>query len=171
MAYLSVIRDTGYYDDAVNVKSYETQLYRILYDINKDGSLRDVYCQPAGDYYKNALWAIDTYGFNKYDEEMFKEIEKKKAAKEKKIFERKERKRKKNWDKEYMVVYDENVPSHSLAVDKDIIKKGTVSVFIGYDRVGIYDVESGQNGCVIATSNLALVGKTVHIEVDEDAVG
>ena len=36
---------------------------------------------------------------------------------------------------------------------------------------GIYDVQGGQTGYTIATSDLTLVGKTVFIEVNEDAVG
>lgn len=171
-AYLKVIHDSGYYDDAVGCKSYETQLYRILYDVDSDGNRRDVYCVPAGDYHSKAMWAIRTYDFDKYDKKMFKEIKKKKEeAKQKLIFERKEKKRKAKWKKEYTIVYNENVPPHAVLVDSSIIKKGTVSIYEGYEMQGIYDVQGGASGYEIITSDLTLVGKTVTIEVNEGAVG
>lgn len=171
-AYLKVIHDSGYYDDAIGCKSYATQLYRILYDVDSNGNRRDVYCVPAGDYLSDAKWAIEAYGFDKYDKKMFKEIEKKKEeARQQRIFERKEKKRKAKWSKEYTMVYDSSVAPHEVVVNANIIKKGTVSIYYGYDLQGIYDVRGGESGYEIATSDLSLVGKTVTIEVCENAVG
>lgn len=171
-AYLKVIHDSGYYDDAIGCKSYETQLYRILYDVDSNGNRRDVYCVPAGDYLSKAKWAITTYGFDKYDKQMFKDIEKKKEeARQQRIFERKEKKRKAKWEKEYTMVYDPEVPAHEVVVNANIIKRGTISIYYGYDMQGIYDVKGGESGFEIATSDLSLAGKTVTIEVNEEAVG
>ena len=171
-AYLKVIHDSGYYDDAIGCKSYETQLYRILYDVDSNGNRRDVYCVPAGDYLSKAKWAITTYGFDKYDKKMFKDIEKKKEeARQQRIFERKEKKRKAKWEKEYTMVYDPEVPAHEVVVNANIIKRGTVSIYYGYDMQGIYDVKGGESGFEIATSDLSLAGKTVTIHVNEEAVG
>ena len=103
---------------------------------------------------------------------MFKDIEKKKEeTRQQRIFERKEKKRKAKWEKEYTMVYDPEVPAHEVVVNANIIKRGTVSIYYGYDMQGIYDVKGGESGFEIATSDLSLAGKTVTIHVNEEAVG
>ena len=162
IAYLKVINN-GYYKGAPGCKNYKTQLSRIL-----DGG----YCKPVGNYYSNATWAIDAYDFDKYDKAMFREIKKKKEeARKQRIFEREAKERKAKWTAPYTIVYDESVPSHAVSVDSSIIKKGTVSIWEDNMMQGIYDVQGGQTGYTIGTRDLTLVGKTVFIEVNEDAVG
>lgn len=58
MRYLKVVNN-GCYPGAPFASNYETQLYSIL-----DGG----YCEPVGNYYCNAVWSIERYGFDKYDE-------------------------------------------------------------------------------------------------------
>ena len=192
-AYLKVIRDSGYYDDAPFVKSPRKQLYRILYDeyTDSDGDYHrvDVYCEPAGDYLKHAMYAIEKYNLEKYDRKMFKDIEKKKQEKKRKKLEkiqkRKEKEQREREAKEkearewrekeqegfYVVVHDGNIPNHSAMVDENIFPKGTISIIYRYELQGIYDVQSGEQGKTIRINNPELDGKIVKVDACEEAVG
>ena len=176
IAYLKVINN-GYYKNAPFKKNYKTQLHNILYD--KNGN--DVYCQPAGNYYNDALWAIKTYQFDKYDEKLFKiQKQKKEEAKQRKL----EKIRKKKEEKlrqerlkkqkgYYVVKYDVSVPSHAIKADKLIINQGAVCVYDKgmYNLYGIYDVIEGGRGHIIYSSDKSLDGKVVELDIHEEAKG
>lgn len=162
--YMRVINN-GYYDDALHQTDYKKQIRAIL-----DGG----YCEPEGNYYNDILWLVDRYQLDNLDKEMFKAIEEKKEAKRRKrIQKRKEKARKQKWNHLYTMVYDENVPPHSVIVNKKIIKGGTVRIF---DRnhlkmQGIYDAEPGANHFMIKTSDKKMDGEIVSIEVVENSKG
>ena len=158
ISYLKVINN-GYYKDAPFKKDYKIQLRKIL-----DGG----YCQPEGKYYSNALWSINAYKFYNYDKELFKQIEKKKAAKK---LARLEKKRMKKQKKTFHVTYDPSLPNNVAIVNGDIIKKGTVNIFYKYELYGIYDVKTGGKGYEVKVNNPYLDGLDVKLEVHEEANG
>ena len=146
IGYLKVINN-GLYDGALFNKSYESSIKYIL-----NGG----YCQPAGDYYSNATWSIQTYNFDNYDKKLWK----KKA----------EEKRKDKWKKKYTFVYDPNVPDNKVMVDEEIIKGGTITSYVN-DISLIVDIIPGSKGREIRTNISELDGCKAYINVYENAVG
>jgi len=144
--YLKVINN-GYYDGAPFQRDYHKQIKAIV-----DGG----YCVPAGDYYERAVWAIETYGFDKYDKKLFERL--------------REEERREQQSKKFKVVYDKSVPKYKVEVDKSIIRKGTIMFVVGQEVV-MTDVVSGAKGRVIKTSRKELCGTRVNIRVFENAVG
>ena len=115
--YMRVINN-GYYGSAPHTKDWRSQIRKIL-----DGG----YCSPEGTYYSDVVWTIETYGLEKYDKKMFKEIkEKKEREKEKKRLEaekkRKEKIRKRNEkirnnliSRDFIVVFDSSLGPNEIA--------------------------------------------------------
>ena len=137
LRYLEVINN-GYYEGAPFQKNYKKQLKAIL-----DGG----YCQPAGNYYANAIWSIETYGFDKYDKELFRRLK---------------------WREKFTLIYDPSVPDNKVAINESIIKGGTVQIREVYV---FYDVIPGGKGNKIKVNKKKWHGKKVHLDVWENAVG
>lgn len=149
-AYLKVINN-GRYDGAIKNKSYKKSLRHIL-----NGG----YCDPVGSYYSNAVWSIQTYGFHKYDEKLWKEQR-----------EKKEKARKAKWKKKYRLVYDENVPEGKVVACKDIIHGGCIAT-CNDDFALILDVIPEDIRKYELRVNIPEVdGKKVYIFVYEEVKG
>lgn len=176
--YLRVINN-GYYPNAPFQRDYKVQIREIL-----DGG----YCQPEGEYYNKVLWTVEEYNLTRYDEELFKSIDKNKRDE----FDKKtqsERERLKNLsleraDTEYMkkrvekqykkcyeFVYDPNVSEYKVSVDISLIYGGCILAYDELELVGIYDIEGGDiEGYYIGTRDKSLVGKLVYLDIREEAV-
>ena len=141
--YMKVINN-GYYKDAPFCTDYKKQIRHIL-----DGG----YCQPEGDYYHNAIWTIEHYHLDKYDQKMFKH------------------QRKKKQEQTFIIKYKKSVNHHSVAIDKSIVKSGCVGIEIKLEIKGLYDVLPGGKDNIIYSSNKKLSNKKVKLVVFENAKG
>lgn len=169
--YMRVINN-GYYKGAPHQKDYRTQLRIIL-----DGG----YCVPEGNYYNNAIWAIEKYDLVKYDKEMFKKIKEEKERKAekkrlKKLKEQQEKEEEKLESETFTIVYDNTVDDYSISINHNLLQKQEGLMVMQEDSTqvgGFYDIALSNNRAdnEIGTSNLALVGKTVNIEYIREAVG
>lgn len=156
-AYLKVINN-GYYKDAPFCKEWKTQIRRIL-----DGG----YCVPEGNYYPNISWSIQTYNFDKYDEKLFKILEKKEKARKAK------EKKKKIESTTFRLVYRPEAPTGSLVISSSLAKKGAIVMYkddVLYDYFDVLSSDSMPEDC-LGTSNTLLVGSEVNIMVYEDVKG
>lgn len=154
-AYLDVLND-GLYDRALYKKEYRTQLKYILaggYYREDDGGTNE-------EYYKNCVYSIEKYGFDRYDKELFRQLE-----------EKSEQARKKKWEKTYTLHYDSSLSEHEVRVDKKIINGGVVQIWKDDELKGIYDVARGQKGLNIGISDSGMDGMKVKIIVNEEAKG
>jgi hypothetical protein len=157
IAYLKVINN-GYYKDAPFCKDWKTQIRRIL-----DGG----YCYPEGKYYSNIVWSVEAYGFDKYDEKLFKILEKKEKAR--KAQEKKEKIEKTS----FKLIYRPELPAGTLLINESLSKKGIIVMYTDYTMDGYYEViksSSIPENC-LGTSDLSLVGTKVTIMVYEDVKG
>ncbi len=162
--YMGVINN-GYYPNAPFVEDYHTQIYYIL-----EGG----YCPGTEEkYYNDIVWIINNYDLQRYDCRMFSMLNKK-AEKEKRLVlkKKKNRERRKEWNKYFHVVYNSEVPPDSVMVDSSLIKKGAVVLYENDEMQGVFDVvKGGTKGRFIQTSDLTLVGKKVKLKVYEEARG
>lgn len=162
LRYLQVINN-GCYKGAPFQKDYHRQIRIIL-----DGG----YCEPVGDYYENIIWSIQTYGFDRYDRELFRKLqEKKKSEKQEKRF----IKRAKRPLEPYTATYNGNAENGVIYTDSESIRGGCVMVYNRKKRfVGIYDVRPVTNGSIrgntVISSIKGLRGK-IYMKVYEEAVG
>lgn len=167
-AYLKVINN-GYYKDAPFCKDWRTQIRRIL-----DGG----YCVPEGKYYSDISWSIEAYNFDKYDEKLFKTLEKKEKAKKEKA--RKEREAKKAKEKKekiesttFKLVYRPELSGNTLAISSSLAKKGVIVLYKDnelYDYFDVYSSTTMPEDC-LGTGNMTLVGSKATIMVYEDVKG
>lgn len=160
--YLKVINN-GYYKGAPFQKDYHKQIRKIL-----DGG----YCQPEGSYYRDIIWSIDTYNFDRYDKELFRKLRE----------EREERKKQKKYLKNkirplepFFAQYDQSVPEGIIYADKDTISGGCVMAYDENNRfIGIFDVrqslDESMKGNRIVSSDENIQGK-VYLKVFEEAKG
>ena len=138
--YLAVINN-GYYDKALFQMDYRKQMKEIL-----NGG----YCQPVGDYYENAIWSIEEYNFDRYDMKLSRKL------------------KKQNQKKEFTLIHDDSIPVGTVAIDKKIVKSGSVQI---RELCGFYDVIQGGKGFKIKMNNPKADGMKIHLDVFEDAVG
>lgn len=90
-AYLGVINN-GRYDGALFNKQWKSTIRNIL-----DGG----YCNPEGNYYTDVIWLYKTYNLEKYDNKLFKKLDKREKAKKRKAARKKaEREEKKRLEAE-----------------------------------------------------------------------
>lgn len=164
--YLEVINN-GYYKDAPFQKDYHRQIRKIL-----DGG----YCQPEGSYYKNIIWSIDTYHFDRYDEKLFKRLKEEKKERKKRKKEEDDYIKDKNKPLEsFFSQYNQSVPDGIIYADKETISGGCVMAYDKNKRfIGIFDVKKSEDESIksnqITSSNNKLQGK-VYLKVFEEAKG
>ena len=182
IAYLKVINN-GYYDGAPFETSYKKQIRKIL-----DGG----YCQPEGNYYKDVVNTIESYNLTSYDDKLFKALEKKEKAAEKKRLKKAVKGHKaaiknnaisraddsdkarteKQYKHEYEFVYNPSIPEGKVLVDRTLIEKGSILTYKNLKLTGIYDVIPGDvNGYYLGVGDKELTGKKVYVEVHEESVG
>ena len=162
MRYLQVINN-GCYKGAPFQRDYHKQI-RII--------LGGGYCEPVGDYYENIIWSIQTYGFDRYDRELFQRLqEQKKSQKQEKRF----IKRTSRPLEPYTATYDRDLEKGVIYTDSESISGGCVMVYDSKKKfMGIYDVLPMTDGSIsgnhIVSSIKGLRGK-IYLKVFEEAVG
>lgn len=173
--YCSVI-NLSYYKGAPFKKDYSTQLRIIL-----DGG----YCYNPGSYYERTIGAIKTYGFDKYDKQLFDKIKAKKRAeilKKKRIAAKKEldKRIKKIGSNQFKFVYDPSVPPYTIQGHSSLFyNMGTILVYDSpehYMLEGIYNIRIDKgneplNIYELKTSDDTLVNKNVYIEYQKNSKG
>ena len=167
--YMEVINN-GCYKGAPFQTDWRIQIRKIL-----DGN----YCVPEGKYESYVHTIITKYNLEKYDDEMFAEIERRKEEERLKKEEAAKKKRvKKQTTKEFTFVYDpeKKVLENQLLTCESVIPSGVIALdynntFLGYFDVKPYKKKKGQSQYIIYTAYPELDGYKTKIEVIEDAVG
>lgn len=122
IGYLKCVNNENYFHNVAFIKDYKKQLHRIL-----DGGN---YCSPPGNYVNECVWAIKTYGWQKYDRKLFKRLDREKKAKE----------LEKLRSQEFTLKYSTEVNANECLVSKKLADKGTVAIWIEDTLMCIYDV-------------------------------
>lgn len=141
LRYLRVINN-GYYSDAPFKTDTRQQLRAIL-----DGG----YCEPVGNYYRDASWLIDKYDLEEYDKPIFEML--------------KERRRQAKLKHKFKLVYDESLDWEELRVDFNIIKRDeTVDIQIDHVSKVLTDkLKPGGKKYVIYTGDARLDGMKAKV--------
>ena len=163
--YLEVINN-GYYKGAPFQKDYHKQIRIIL-----DGG----YCHPEGSYYRDIIWSINAYHFDRYDKKLFRRLKEEKERKKQKKEEKKYIKDNKKPLEPFFSQYDKSVPDGIIYADTETISGGCVMVYDENKRfIGIFDVrqpdDEATKGNRIASGNSKIQGK-VYLKVFEEAKG
>ena len=170
-SYATVEAGAHRYLEILNYKRYKnvrgnTNFYSAMQSILNAG-----YCVGNPNYVQQCTYLYETYGFSKYDKELFQKLEKTKELAKKR---KQEMKREKfvgtvGWT----LRYDPDVPDHSVKVSKKFAKKGTILIFENDDLYGIYDTIATGNDddYVIYINDPEMNGHVVDIESKEYAKG
>lgn len=132
--------------------------------------LRSGYCVGNPNYVKECEFLYETYNFGKYDQQLFKKLEKR----QKKIRRQKQEAKREKFVKTvgWTLRYDPTVSEHCVRIGKKFSKKGSILIFEDYDLYGIYDVETIDNDqYVIYINDPEMDGHIVEIESKEEAKG
>ena len=158
--YLKVINN-GYYKDAPFEKDYKKQIRKIL-----DGG----YCEPEGNYYANAIWSIETYGFDVYDKKLLQKVKNKTKDETNNL------NAEPNISPDlYNVSYAEGLSPNVLYVDQNIISGGCAMVYNEKEEyLGIYDIQP-KNDKAIHDYNIISgddkISGVVYLKLFENAKG
>ena len=177
-SYSSVESGTRRYLSILNYKRYKgvsgnKNFYSAIQNILNAG-----YCEGNPNYVSECTWLYETYDFGKYDQKLFKKLEKERKERIKKEKARKRKQARINREKyvesvSWTMKYDPTVPPHCLRISKKFAKKGTLLVYEDYCMVGIYDTEAVGNSDehVIYTSDQTKDGHGVELQSEENAKG